>query len=292
MRLSTAIQLYQKSQHGVLASRSQQIYRTSLSVLLTHIGNVELRRISIDDLRAYRSALLGKHRSMWTVHLHVRICRSFFRWLQAEGKLKNNPATRLELPSLPDNPPKGISESDLSKIRDVARDSESIRDLSIIMFLADTGCRLGGLASLTLDNLDLRHGTAILHEKGRRGKRRTRAVFFTQETASILRAYLKERGDVKTERVFVGRKGALQAPSIYRIIKRLGQKAGVKGCFPHAFRHGFARALLARGLDLSRVSRLLGYSDVRITAQFYGVFEQNELRQAHRRFTWLKPRKA
>lgn len=48
------------------------------------------------------------------------------------------------------------------------------------------------------------------------------------------------------------------ASKLYRIIRNLGERAGVENSHPHRFRHAFACALLARGASLFDVASLLG----------------------------------
>lgn len=306
MELDRAIELYLSVHQGMISTKTMRIYMQSLGVLKDYLGDRDAESISIDDLRAYRTALFDRNErytsntsrprekgglSVWTIHGHIRVARQFFRWLSDEGKIGMNPAARLELPSLGDEPPKGISESDLRKMFECA--SASARDFAILMFLADTGCRIGGAAGLELSDLDFEKRRAIVREKGRNARAKVRAVFFKQTTADALNVWLTERSQLPksraTNRVFVGRKGALTADGIYEIVVRIGERAGVTGRFnPHSFRHGFARALLERGLDLGRVSKMLGHSDTRVTAKFYGVFSETELAEAHEKFSWVE----
>ena len=58
----------------------------------------------------------------------------------------------------------------------------------------------------------------------------------------------------------------------YQLVTRLtvaAKAAGVPDLGPHALRHSFASFLLAGGASLPAVSRLLGHSDVSITARVY-----------------------
>lgn len=308
MRLTVAVDDYLSSRRGLISPKTETNYRFSLSVLIAALGDVEIETVTLDRLRIFRAHLFDRREryaspqarrphqdgplSVWSIATHIRLTRQFFKWLTDEGYLPANPAARLQVPEVGNAPPKGITEEDLLKMLDAARASP--RDLALLMFLADTGCRVGGLAGLKLADLDLGQRTAIVREKGKRGSPKTRQVFFNPPTAAALKAWLKERrklSGAKDEHLFIGSKGPLTGNGIYQIVERIGRDAGVDGrCNPHAFRHGLARALLERGLDLCRVARILGHSDERITARFYGVFSQAELAEAHDRYSWIKPR--
>lgn len=55
-----------------------------------------------------------------------------------------------------------------------------------------------------------------------------------------------------------------------RIFDRVTTKAGLSGWRPHELRHSCASILLAQGVPLEVVSRFLGHSSIRITADVYG----------------------
>ncbi|MBI5303751.1 MAG: tyrosine-type recombinase/integrase [Chloroflexi bacterium] len=306
MELERAIEMYLSAHHGMISPKTMRIYKQSLGVLRDYLGNHDMSTVTLDDLRAYRASLFERderyasntsrprergYLSIWTIHGHVRVVRQFFRWHFNEGKIEKNPAARLELPALGNEPPKGIRETDMQKMLAVAKASP--RNYALLMFLADTGCRLGGVVGLELTDLDLEKRQAIVREKGKHGRKKVRAVFFNPPTAEALRTWLEERKQMRkaqtTTRVFVGRKGPLTPAGLYQTIKGIGKSAGIKGRFnPHSFRHGLARSLLERGLDLGRVSRILGHSDEQVTAQFYGVFSQQELADAHDKYSWIQ----
>lgn len=306
MELDSAIELYLAAHQGMISPKTMRLYKQSLGVLRDFFGSREVSTITLDDLRAYRTALFERNErygenssrpreqgrlSVWTIHGHIRIARQFFRWHFTEGKITLNPAARLELPALGNEPPKGISEEDMQKMLAAAKASS--RNYAILMFLADTGCRIGGVAELELADLDLENRQAIVHEKGKHGRKKVRTVFFNSPTAEALKMWLVERQQMgkaqNTQRVFVGRKGPLTTVGLYQIIRAIGRVVGITGRFnPHSFRHGLARSLLQRGLDLGRVSRILGHSDEKVTAQFYGVFSQQELADAHAKYSWIQ----
>ncbi len=218
-----------------------------------------------------------------TLHGYVRAWRAFFNWCVERDLLPTNPARKLKLPRLPDQPPKAISRADMECIVEAARQS-STRDYALVCILADSACRVGGLCALTLDNLDLDSAQAIVLEKGQ-----FRFLLFTPRTVAAIRAYLLERPQVPSPAIFIGQKKTpLQTSGVYQLLKRLAESAGVSGRHnPHAFRHGWARAALSQGADLGDVAQLLGHRSVQTTYQFYGRWTTDELHALHARYTWL-----
>jgi len=80
----------------------------------------------------------------------------------------------------------------------------------------------------------------------------------------------------------------VNARGVSHTLIRRSQEADTGGpTNPHAFRHGFARMyLLARG-DLATLSRIMGHSDVGVTANFYSIFTVDELQRRHDEFSPL-----
>lgn len=283
MKTAYAAALFAQSMEGVFSPATVVWYRRRLAPLLAAVGTRRIDRVSLDDLRAWRAELSTRPLSPWTIHAHVRAARRFFAWLVEEGHLEQSPAARLELPTLPLEPARGISREDMLKIIAAAR--ESPRDYALCLFLADTGARVGGVAGLTVADIDFSSGRAEVREKGSKA----RTVYLTRRTARALRAYL---GGRRSGPVFLDnrkRGQPLQTGGIYQLLERLARAADVTGRWsPHAWRHGAARGWLKAGANLAQVSQMLGHSDVSVTVKFYGAFVDEELKAAHRRFTVVR----
>ncbi len=282
MSVSRALSLFLVSLEGVKSPATIAWYRQRLAGLEAQLGQKRIEQVTVSDLRLWRAAFSQRSDlSVWTVHGHVRAVRRLFSWLVQEGHLKASPAKRLELPRLTYEPRKGIEFDDMLKVIAAARASP--RDYALVLFLADSACRCGGVANLKVDELELARGRAMVREKGSK----SRLVYLQQRTCDALRAYLKGR---KTGSVFLnqwtGR--GLKTGGIYQALERLAVSAGVTERWnPHSWRHGAARGMLRRGANLAQVSQILGHSDVSVTVKFYGSFVDDELKAAHARYGWL-----
>jgi integrase/recombinase XerC len=273
-----------------------EAYRGKLSQLVTFLGDVEVRGITVDDLRAFVAYQISEHilypgipgrermgkLSPFTVATRVRAVKRLFNFLEIEGRIETNPARRIRTPK-PKPKPKGVGFDDVLALLETASggDVVSVRDTAIILFLCDTGCRVGGLCGLCLDDLDLGAGLAIVREKGSK----TRYVMFSPQTATALRAWLAVRPE-GGQAVFVSlkRKTALTASGVRQMLTRRAEQAGIQGAVnPHSFRHGFAKHYLLDGGDLGTLADILGHTSVEVTKDYYGVFTFQELQEKHRR---------
>ena len=303
MLLSMALEEYDLSLAGVATSGTRDLYQRRLRSFLEFVGDVEVTTVTTSQLRRWRASLSARKErwvnnpyrpkasgglSPWTIHSYVSIARRFFRWLMAEGILEKNPAARLELPPLPDEPPKAIEEEDLELLLEAAHDDP--RNYALVCMLADTAARVGAISELMLADLDLENGYAIVREKGRGGRTKVREVYFYERTQEALRRYLEVRPENQGDTLFLSTLGGKLTPNaIYQVLRRLARKAEVKGrSNPHAFRHGWARGALQNGADLGTVSDVLGHSDIEVTHKFYARWASNELQGRHHRFTWMR----
>lgn len=283
-------------------------YRSRLSPLVQFLGGD--RRLAVlcpADVREYILALRARRGrysdhyyrkpqegglSLSSLHGHLRALRFFFKWVTEEYSLEwVNPMSRIRFPRLDHSSPKAASLDDLHKLLDACGDDQiGIRNRAMLLFLADTGCRAGGLLGLSLDSLDLAAGTAIVTEKGNR----TRTLYLSNVTISVLRHWLTKRPSGRSEAVFTslgcnhyGR--SLTLGGLHGVLRCLKRLAGVGGRVnPHAWRHAFGVAYVNAGGDAASLRRLLGHSDVSTTLTFYVVHNDHELRQKHDQFTPLR----
>jgi integrase/recombinase XerD len=195
----------------------------------------------------------------------------------------------LQLPRSIERDPKAYAVDDFVRLL-IATTGDTpimVRDRAILLLLADTGCRVGGLTRLRLCDLDLKRCTVSLTEKGER----QRVVPFSATTAEVLQKWLDVRPAAAEDWLFINlgrrmRELRLNEEAVGEMLRRLKQRAKVSGRVnPHSFRHGFAREWLRAGGDLATLARILGHSDPSITLRFYARFQEEELGEFHKRFS-------
>jgi site-specific recombinase XerD len=289
MRLSEAINALAIATRAEGRSpRTIQAYQEKTSYLLAFLGDVEIERVTLSDLRRYAAHLWDRGLSPFTVSGRVRHLKRLFNFAQEEGILTENPARRIKVPSPKRDKPKGIQWDDFIALLGITEggDPLDVQDRALILLLFDTAARVGGLCGLQVNDLDLERRRALVTEKGNK----TRFVFFQDTTAQALAAWLDVRPEDKGPWVFVGltarSRGKMDAHSVGKMLKRRGKQAGCKGPInPHSFRHGFARHFLSSKGNLAILSRILGHSSVAVTVDFYGVFTVDELQAQHDQFS-------
>lgn len=130
----------------------------------------------------------------------------------------------------------------------------------VLQTICATGIRVSELRFITAEAVS--SGRAAVCCKGKR-----RTVFLPKKLCCLLRSYLEKEKRTKGA-VFVTKSGNhLDRSNIWREMKHLCAEARVEAekIFPHNLRHLFARTYYSLEKDLSRLSDILGHSNVNTT---------------------------
>jgi site-specific recombinase XerD len=145
--------------------KTVETYTSILRPLSTRLYGVQLDQVRVNSIREYladvrdqKSRFQGaKQRpeqpgglSIETIRSRVRTLRRFFNWCVSEYDLPPtwNPMKKIAMPSSSRPLPKAISLDDLRALLTATDDTlRGRRDRAMIAFLADTGCRAGGMLS-------------------------------------------------------------------------------------------------------------------------------------------------
>jgi len=240
----------------------------------------------------------GKLISAATLRQWLAIIRSFFVWLNRNGRLLHNPAERLAFPRKEQPLPHVLNESDIARLIEAPDTTTAlgIRDRALMETLYATGIRHSEAHKLDLYDIDTTaHRLTARLGKGQRG----RLVPLTETAAHWLSRYItaarpelaagklwgkgRRRGQPKlippTSALWLavtGRRLSYQmiAERIYDCALQAELKATV-----HTFRHSCATHLLRGGASVRHVQQLLGHRDLN-TTEIYTHIELQDLQQA------------
>ncbi|MDE2195614.1 MAG: site-specific tyrosine recombinase XerD [Gammaproteobacteria bacterium] len=211
--------------------------------------------------------------------------RRFYRYLLREGRITEDPSTRIDMPKLGRPLPKSLTESEVEALlkAPVTDEPLGIRDRAMLELLYATGLRVSELVNLRLSQVNLRQGVVRVLGKGDR----ERLVPMGEEAQSWIEKYMgKARLEIlneqQTDYLFPTRRSDhMTRQAFWHIIKRYSQKADIRTSLsPHTLRHAFATHLLNHGADLRVVQMLLGHSDVS-TTQIYTHVARERLKDLH-----------
>lgn len=170
----------------------------------------------------------------------------------------------------------GLSPSEVDALLYAAM-LESPRHHALVTLLADLGLRVGEAIRLEMKDLGHERGHRTVRFLGKGGKPRRRAL--APGTADALDRYLRQRAELAgvgvedlSGPVFVTSTGkALDQPTIFRLIRRLADKAGIASAAhlsPHSLRHAFATTARSEGVPLEDVQDAMGHADPRTTRRY------------------------
>jgi integrase len=150
------------------------------------------------------------------------------------------------------------------------------------LLLVGTGLRRGEALGLTRSALELDAGTVTVSQSltrvAGRGEVRPTKTESSERTVPLppfvvaaLREHLRRQPALGGALVFRCSTGTpLNPGNVQTAFARLTERAGIGARHPHECRHGYAIALLESGTSLEVVSRLLGHSSIKTTADCYG----------------------
>jgi len=250
-------------------------YRYKLALLAEYVGR---RRLSLRLLEQYPGWLRSRGLADASIQTTVAAARAYIRWAVERKYVARECARWRPRIRVADMPPKAISDEDAERLIAAAT---CARDRVLLLFLRDTGARVGTILSLDVEDIDLGRKRAVARQKGGG----LVMLYLSNRLAEALRVYL---GDRRCGPLFFGRAGRLTVPGARHMILRLARKVGIAGRVnPHSWRHAFARRCVRAGLDLSRTARLLGHKSVAVTARYYAVWDGDELAEAYSRVTGM-----
>jgi integrase/recombinase XerD len=96
--------------------------------------------------------------------------------------------------------------------------------------------------------------------------------------------YVADRRHVRPDDwLFVTNEGRqMTRANLWRLLKRIGDRAGVSGVYPHRFRHTFAITWIRNSGDLFTLQAMLGHTSLEMV-KHYARIARSDLEAAHRR---------
>lgn len=223
-------------------------------------------KVTANDIRVYLYQYQKEHGiSNRTLDCKRTIICSYFNWMSAEGYILKSPAINIEQIKYERRHKRAMSDLDLEKVRMACITK---REKAIVEVLYSTGCRVTELERLNICDVNFETKEVVLYGKGNKH----RISYLNAKSVLALQNYLNTRTD-NNPALFVYERNPhdrLKKPGIEDIIRKIMQRTtGVTThVTPHIFRHTTATRSLERGMDIVKVSRILGHERIETTMEY------------------------
>ena len=241
----------------------QRSYATSSKHLLKFFGDVDLLSISPKMISRYKVLRREAGLKPATINRELAMLSKAFNMAVREWEwLTSNPVSRVPKEKEDNERDRWLTVDEEMSLLENSPDW--LRD--IILFNLHTGLRQDELLSLTWDRVDDMFRKTIFIKETKNGKPRT--IPLNKTAVDILMRKAKVIS-IKSKIVFHSKSGTkIDKHNLRRAFVIAKERAGIEDFTFHGLRHTFATRLAQRGIDLYKISKLLGHKDIKTTQRY------------------------
>jgi integrase/recombinase XerC len=266
------------------SDKTLRSYQLQLSAVASQVAEqanhwVELTETQLQlHISSCRKSLKAR-----SLALRVASLRSFYRYLVQQGKLKENPASYLQVPKFDKPLPKNLDVDQVNHLLDfdTSEDALACRDKAILELFYSSGLRLDELVSANLQDIDW--SEALIRVRGKGNKQRVLPI--GRMAVAAIKDWLKVRSayvGTEPEALFLSKqKNRISNRQVQQRVKLWSERQGLaQHLHPHMLRHSFATHMLESSSDLRAVQELLGHANLN-TTQVYTHLDFQQLAKVY-----------
>ncbi|HSH25674.1 MAG TPA: tyrosine recombinase XerC [Massilibacterium sp.] len=243
--------------------------------------------VSYAYIRLYLTELFQANYERTTVSRKISSLRTFYKFLEREEKVKENPFLLVVLPKKKKPLPQFLYEEEMNELFTISnlKTPSGQRDQAILELLYSSGIRVSECTNLTVQDIDFQFETVFVKGKGRKERYVPIGCYALEALTNYIkngRKQLLHRNNEKCDTLFLNQRGRpLTQRGVHYIINKLIQQSSLtRKISPHTLRHTFATHLLNNGADLRSVQELLGHMNLS-TTQIYTHVTKERLRDVY-----------
>ncbi len=276
-----------------LSAHSIKAYKRDIEQFVIFSGGqLNILEINKEHIRKFVDFCFLEELSHATIKRRLACLKSFFKWLENDETIPLTPFAKLDLKiRVPQKLPRNLSVQELSALLKASKKKLGILNISAYLYkdflnitpknindlttlvcielLYSTGVRVGELAEIRLT--DIYFSEEYIHIRGK-GQRERRVFLVDNSVKRLVKIYIKCRNMLSPDHNFLlinrlGRAATCQSIRIW--LKQCSKNAKLSRiATPHMCRHSTATELLANGVDIIYVQKLLGHQSI-TTTQLY-----------------------
>lgn len=233
-------------------------------ILVNEFKGKTLRQITPPMIENFKQSFLakptkhGKKRSAATVNYHLSILSKIFSLAVDSELLETNPCFRVKKLKLNNQRTRVLSDEEEERLFSALGENELVKN--IVTVALHTGMRRGEIFNLQWFDVDFSRRLVQIRESKTNKKR----VIPINETIETLLGELKR----KSEYVFPSPKTGGKLDNIKRSFRRAIESAKIPDFCFHDLRHTAATRMADAGADAFTLMKILGHSDIRMTARY------------------------
>ena len=247
------------------------------------IRPIEMQNATACDIENYFNFVKKTNASPRTIARKMSCVREFYKFLQSEKLINNNPTVQLKTPKIGRALPDFLTMDEIKKLcsaLDDQKDFLTLRTKIMLQLMYSSGMRVSEVVCLPFNAIDYDQHTVLIFGKGSK----ERIVPVTGKVVKDTLEYLKHRQQ------FLGKKtskwlfpslratdGHITRDGLFKNLKKLAIQAGIDPAkiHPHILRHSFATHLINKNADLRSIQKMLGHENIGTTEIYTHVTTQH-----------------
>ncbi len=287
---------YELNEPGALATKSVQAREQQIRLhLVPFFLDRDVRAIRVADIQAfYENCRKTRYpATLSSINTILGTLRRILAFAQARELLALNPVDAWKASRgrqrggglRPVDSSKVLTADEVQALLEVAR-TEFPDHYPLVLFMADTGCRVSEAFALRWSDVDLEAGLATIEAsidfQGKRGPTKTRKPRSVELSTRLREALSQYRPDVFGDDSFAfpSQTGSAMEYQNFRsrVFNRIVRRAFAQGrrVTPHCLRHTFASLHIARGTNLLWIQEAGGWASAKMLLDVYGHFMPTE----------------
>lgn len=243
-----------------------------------------------DDIYEFIELRKRKGNKPPTINKYLRALDAFFRYSVQRGAIDDNPVTPIGRLNEGKRIIRTLEEEHIRAMLSIPNQNTFVgyRNYVFMLFLLDTGVRLQEALEVKLS--DVYWERRLVHIIGKNNKERE--IPYSEKLREHLERYLRSRGTLHSEYLFVSNEGEqLARRTIQDAISDYANMSNIKGIriSAHTFRHTFAKFYLLQGGDVFTLQDILGHSGIEMVRVYVEMFKKDIVAQ-HDKYsplTWI-----
>lgn len=238
------------------------------------------------DIEYFLKKLKEADNGSKTVARKISCIREFYKFLQSENIINDNPACQLHSPKIGKPLPSYLTKAEIKKLEEAVscKKTFSFMRMRIIMkLMSSSGLRISEVINLPENAINYDMRQILIFGKGSK----ERLVPVTKEIVQDVFEYMNYR------RQYLGKKtskwlfpshlsasGHITRSGFFRGLKKIAMIAGLdeSKIHPHTLRHSFATRLVNESVDLRSIQKMLGHENI-VTTEIYTHITTEKLAQ-------------